>query len=331
MNMGKMLIDEYPLMVLPSLAVSIGLNEALVIQQVHYWIGKMGKRHDGRQWIYNTYEQWENQFPFWSNRTLRRIIANLEEKKLLITSDKYNKMPMDKTKWYTIDYEEVDKAKKNFFPCGQIDHMHSGAVLEDASSSKASGQSDHMHVDKMTIPCGQNDQATCGQIDHTNNHRLPETTTENTKDSLPDESGVDPEKELSKAEFTKLVIDHLNEKMGTNYRHTTKATQTAVSGRRADGYTLEDFYTVIDKKYHEWIGTDMESNLCPDTLFRPSKFEKYINQPWVDRKGEKENGGLPKYQGNTGRDYGGKNTKITKYDRVQENGEVKAESFDGLI
>jgi len=36
--MSKLLIDEYPLQVLPSLAVIYGLNEAIILQQVHYWI-----------------------------------------------------------------------------------------------------------------------------------------------------------------------------------------------------------------------------------------------------------------------------------------------------
>jgi hypothetical protein len=71
--MSKLLINEYPLMVLPSLAVRIGLNEAIFIQQLHYWLEKAGTEKQGRKWVYNTYQDWEKQFPFWSNATLRRI------------------------------------------------------------------------------------------------------------------------------------------------------------------------------------------------------------------------------------------------------------------
>ena len=36
----SLLISEPPLQVLPSLAVKIGLNEAIVLQQIHYWLLK---------------------------------------------------------------------------------------------------------------------------------------------------------------------------------------------------------------------------------------------------------------------------------------------------
>jgi len=74
------------------------------------------------------------------------------------------------------------------------------------------------------------------------------------------------------------VIDHLNEKAGTNYRASSKATQGHINARLAEGYTVEDFKTVIDKKVSEWRGTAMEKYLRPETLFG-SKFENYLNAP----------------------------------------------------
>lgn len=110
--MCKLLYDEPPLTVLPSLAVVVGLEEAIVLQQVHYWL--IRKRESGqdyrneRYWVYNSYEKWQEQFPFWSERTVRRIINRLESGGLLL-SDNFNKAAFDKTKWYTIDYEELDR------------------------------------------------------------------------------------------------------------------------------------------------------------------------------------------------------------------------------
>jgi DnaD/phage-associated family protein len=106
--MSKLLINERPLQVLPSLAVAIGLNEAIVLQQLHYWLKEAGKVRDGKLWVYNTYEDWNRQFPFWSNRTVQRVIGNLEKRGLVLSTDKYNKIPSDRTKWYTIDYDELD-------------------------------------------------------------------------------------------------------------------------------------------------------------------------------------------------------------------------------
>lgn len=84
-------------------------------------------------------------------------------------------------------------------------------------------------------------------------------------------------------EIYKSVIDRLNEKAGTNYRASSAATQKHINARLAEGYTLEDFFSVIDKKCAEWKGTNMEMYLRPETLFG-SKFENYLNAPASKRQ-----------------------------------------------
>ena len=56
--------QEPPLLVLPALARRFGVNEAMVLQQVHF--GAQGPRHQraGYGWIFNSYTQWLQQFPF---------------------------------------------------------------------------------------------------------------------------------------------------------------------------------------------------------------------------------------------------------------------------
>lgn len=80
------------------------------------------------------------------------------------------------------------------------------------------------------------------------------------------------------------VISRLNEKSGMNYRSSSKATQGHINARIAEGYTVEDFFSVIDKKCAEWRGTDMEKYLRPETLFG-SKFENYLNAPATQKRG----------------------------------------------
>ena len=87
-------------------------------------------------------------------------------------------------------------------------------------------------------------------------------------------------KELNNKENIKEIediVNHLNQKAGTKYKSSSKNTIKHIKARINDGYTLEDFKSVIDKKCSEWLNTDMEKYLCPDTLFG-SKFEKYLNQ-----------------------------------------------------
>ncbi|MGG3893610.1 DnaD domain protein [Geobacillus stearothermophilus] len=105
--MSKLLLDEKPLIILPSLAKEIGLNEAIILQQLHYWLQESGSEHDGHRWVYNTYEDWQKQFPFWSKNTIIRAIKSLEKKGLIVTGN-YNKLKIDNTKWYRIDYEKLE-------------------------------------------------------------------------------------------------------------------------------------------------------------------------------------------------------------------------------
>lgn len=76
----------------------------------------------------------------------------------------------------------------------------------------------------------------------------------------------------------KEIVDYLNEKVQPTrpYRATTKATQKHINARLSEGYTLDDFKVVIDKKVDDWKGTQMEQYLRPETLFG-SKFENYLN------------------------------------------------------
>lgn len=80
----------------------------------------------------------------------------------------------------------------------------------------------------------------------------------------------------------KEAVDYLNEKAGTKYKYNSKNTTKHIQARIREGYTLEDFKTVIDKKCSEWLNTDMEKYLCPETLFG-SKFEKYLNQKIIHK------------------------------------------------
>lgn len=89
----------------------------------------------------------------------------------------------------------------------------------------------------------------------------------------------------SNTDIYNVVIARLNEKAGTNYKASTKSTQSHINARLAEGFILDDFYSVIDKKCAEWKGdAKMEKYLRPETLFG-SKFENYLNAPAVPKRG----------------------------------------------
>jgi len=77
--------------------------------------------------------------------------------------------------------------------------------------------------------------------------------------------------------FVQEVIEYLNTAAGTGYKATTKATQQKIKARQDEGFTLEDFKTVIKNKVADWKKTEWEKYLRPETLFG-TKFESYLNQ-----------------------------------------------------
>jgi uncharacterized phage protein (TIGR02220 family) len=73
------------------------------------------------------------------------------------------------------------------------------------------------------------------------------------------------------------IVEYLNEKAGTNYRYTSEKTKKLIKARMNEKFTVENFYSVIDKKTAEWLNTEQEKYLRPETLFG-TKFESYLNQ-----------------------------------------------------
>jgi hypothetical protein len=83
-----MLLDEHPLVLLPSLAKAVGAVGAVVLQQLHFHLANPnnGRVHDGERWIYKTYEDWQkDDFPFWSADQIRRIFRAQEKRRLIVS------------------------------------------------------------------------------------------------------------------------------------------------------------------------------------------------------------------------------------------------------
>lgn len=152
--MSTLLINEAPLMIVPSLAVEIGLNEAVVLQQIHYWLTISKHKIEGKKWVFNTYEDWQEQFPFWSISTIRRTFYSLE-KIGVVLSDNWNTLKLDKTKWYTIDYEQLIKIEQRCEP--STTHPEPAEVSErtpmQVSLNQAIPEStSEITTEKKTIP-----------------------------------------------------------------------------------------------------------------------------------------------------------------------------------
>lgn len=235
--MSRLLIDEPPLQVLPSLAREIGLNEAIMLQQMHYWLLKSSNEFEGVKWFYKTLEDWQTEFPFWSVMTIRRTVGSLEKQKIIKIGN-FNKKKFDKTKWYTIDYQRVNRR------CVQNE--------QTMCSNRTDG-------------CVQNEQT------YTRDYH--ESTTENNNNVFEEK----PFKVVW-TEETKHIIDYLNKRTGKKYSVKTKKTAQLIHKLLDNGFTVEDFERVIDIKCKQWLNNEkMNQYLRPRTLFS-EKFEDYLNE-----------------------------------------------------
>ena len=181
MNFSELFIDKSKTLIINTeLAVILGdLNESIVLNQLNYWleINKKANKHfiDGRFWVYNTYNDWkEENFQYWSEKTIQRTFTRLENKGIVISAN-YNKSGIDKTKWYTIDYDKLEEIVN----------------LYREEHDNLSQQQDNMSTrqDKMTCPSGQSDRA------------IPENTTDITNRDYHSENRVISPTELNTNEF----------------------------------------------------------------------------------------------------------------------------------
>ena len=172
MAKSRLLMKEQPLVVDRTLATLIGLNEALVLQQIEYWVNiketsdKKGKRTikenyaDGFYWTYNTVEEWAEEFPFWSYDTVKRTLKKLRDNNYVVTGN-YNEKAYDRTLWYRVNHEELIKLdEKNSLGANCTNEEASGVQEEksseglkiDISANCPNGKGQYAPMQKGNMP-----------------------------------------------------------------------------------------------------------------------------------------------------------------------------------
>jgi hypothetical protein len=155
-----------PLVFSKSLAVELGLNEAIILHQLNYWLQRSKNIVNGRRWAYNTLEEWAEQFPFLSPKTVQRTLSSLRAKGIIDVDNSLNKTAFDRTNWYTINYEAVNKVP---MPSPKTD-----AVLTPTEDG-ALPLWDEVHMDNLTESDMDNltesDSANLGSSNHKNTHK----------------------------------------------------------------------------------------------------------------------------------------------------------------
>ncbi|WP_436872687.1 hypothetical protein [Acinetobacter haemolyticus] len=147
-GMSKLLINESPLQVQPSLAMAIGLNEAIFLQQLHYWLGASKYKKDDRVWIYNTYPEWLLQLKYMSLATLKRTIKSLKEQRLILV-ERFDKGRSNQVNYYSIDYDTLCIVEENITQA--IDSIDKLKMSQSSSSICTNGVAQNEPMDRLKM------------------------------------------------------------------------------------------------------------------------------------------------------------------------------------
>jgi len=100
------LIDEEFISVQPSLVRALDgrMEDAALLQVLHFWLRVSTNRHDGETWVYNTYQDWADRLGISADRA-RRCVTRLEGGGSgPIVSTQAERSSGQMRKWYRIDY-----------------------------------------------------------------------------------------------------------------------------------------------------------------------------------------------------------------------------------
>ncbi|WP_340615184.1 conserved phage C-terminal domain-containing protein [Xenorhabdus thailandensis] len=262
--MNLLLLKSRPLVVIPELAMRLGLNEAIILQQIQYWLTETssGIEVNGCRWIYNTVEKWQAQFPFFSESTIKRALSNL--KKLgVLRIEQINKSSHDRTNYYAINYEHpllADKVKMT--------------PSNNANKDHRAGQNDLIDRGNLAHSNGSE----CAVLNGSNWPDLTETTTEITTESTTETNvscqvPVEPDHDPARQ-----VLVYFNQVTDSNYRD-GKTTMGYIRARLSDGYTVDDLKLITDYLTTKWREDGkMRDYLRPKTLFGPENCTEYFDK-----------------------------------------------------
>lgn len=221
---SNLLLDDYPLVIIPRLAVLIGLDEAIALQQVRYWLAdaRSPRVHEGRRWVRFTHQEWAAQIPR-SPRTLGTVFRQLEACGLLIATTVLNAVRGDQTRWYTIDFNTL-------------------VALEGSTG----GEWQRVHPDNTDTPNGRSAPLETADLPHIH------ISTPHGKDALLERAGLHPtngksahlenanlrEEQSNSAPFSAATLPVSLRDQETNYETSYEIQQHERGKARADNVVV---------------------------------------------------------------------------------------------
>lgn len=180
---SKVLLNSAPMIVPVEIANALGLEQAMLLQQIHYWVQTklenpqkfQDSKQQGHMWVYKSARQMHEEMPFLGSESkIKRIIAELKQKMILVV-DNFNKHPMDKTGWYRINYQALKNA------VGSVATIESGQDEPPKDLSEPTKAHDESTIgSEQTDGEGKNDSLQGCSLTQAIPKTTPKTTTKNT-------------------------------------------------------------------------------------------------------------------------------------------------------
>lgn len=172
MRTSPLLINESPLQTLPSLARLVGLNSAIILQQIHYWLNASEHIIEGETWIYNSYKKWAKQFTWLTPRAIQKHILHLEREGYLI-SRQFKYRTGNNTKWYRIDFNHLHLMCEK-----QMDGDKSNSLLKQD------------YVGEDNIPDSEDSHHDSASLEHKSCLKSEQNTQENTHKTTTEDNSI---------------------------------------------------------------------------------------------------------------------------------------------
>lgn len=104
-----------------------GVEEAILIHNIFFWIKKNvandRHNHDGRYWTYNSSKAFAELFPYFNEKKIYRLLADMCQKKILIKGN-FNKNAFDRTMWYALSDETLSVLDKEKYDISQMSESY---------------------------------------------------------------------------------------------------------------------------------------------------------------------------------------------------------------
>lgn len=113
MKSATLSIAKTKIVIDPAIALALGITEAIILQQLHFYLtlvaNKKSHQFGGKTWIWNTYKEWQDSLPFFTERKISDTFRRLENSGIVISCRKgYNP-----TKYYSLNYKVLVEAIRN--------------------------------------------------------------------------------------------------------------------------------------------------------------------------------------------------------------------------